>query len=1697
MAESKDDITISYQFTIKEAKDQGLVFGSPEFKIDGITNPSSIDGISFQDIFAAILSDSTLNTIMTNRSDTAEGFAIIESAQTTSNLEERTNITKKMNEQTIKDKENIIKNTFASNLNRAKTEPIFAAILDDNLPKISDEVFEERLTQLIARYGSLTKLILLDDLFKMGKFEGKFGIFEKFDMSIFKGKDIKISLAAFLFYVAKTFMRIPIVLLTASTTENELKNYENAVINDNEKTKYNNCIEIYKQLRTHIYPNEINSVKNKSLITGITASSSGNSSNIYKSFLKSEVEISIDMLCFLLIYLLTTSTDKNYDYYIIAFCERMIYIIDYWTNKDSVSNTNETNQKVTRLGQLHFTSIKVNVDNDIDESTSEKSRYFSAILQRIHNTNDNLITFVKIRKGQVTIDKSKTNTTVNDNKTMNIRYSGIADPDPKKINKQTGKITQDNKILELRYDDNVKPFYNDCKIVDNNGDPTVIYARYDSKCDSKDNDNEYKPDIEESERASSVEYKHDFNLGPFTYIYDENMKNKDIAESAIFKKKILQKLTESKGIPVCIIGYGASGSGKTSVLVQLSASNKAAEPGILMYVSDALGEKGYINCAVRVIEFGKIGNETPGSANENAFIGSYKYNNNKNWKLIGDTFSMDFETISGMKTEKECTRGSMFKDLLRFLEHARVVRRTPNNPVSSRTHIIISLTYSNGTDTKKLFICDLAGVENAFECDSISNDISDKNSADKFNTIITKNPPPCESNIASSVTTRQASTESSASPERQPPQISSAGPSSTGPSSPGPSSSGPASSGPSSSGPASSGPASSGPASSGPAAGTSASMPVDVFGTSTIYNATVNENATNSFDAYKRNVYPTIMNAKNEFNGIIENNENNFGLKDTINNIGSFVLNNRKYELGNYFNTIKKYINTGSTERKVKFKKLIDFITDLNALSVDENVTVTEKGLANGKCYNYSIKQMTTIPSDYFKVIEGNNTIYEYTKDNKKEYYQIIRSNNTTSIKEVTISDIYVLNVNGIKYNTLFKLCDEFTKEVKNKYSKFKKNIIQILNLRNYDEFDIENKFPQKNIANLPFINYIEKYLPIITSEHKYPPYEVITISIDGKSTTYKSYLHAFVDLGFITKDDPLTMKIASELPDNIIKEPPEGFINYYKKNPPAKVGSDGVKSTGKILYELIENEISEANISLNLNLNSELNKISNTKIPNENFYLLKNSDFNSTVKFSSTLPPTISDFKPNSRVFYNGINYDDKESLNPVLQSVNKYDVKISNEKITEVFKEKQIIKSFIDNYKSFLNDLLTSITPNPSNIYSLSLYLKTKFLNEFENKYNIFQRQVLLEQIVFTYDLVNDSLDSNYNTTTQGGNMQTGGGSEGFKKECEDRTLEGRYINKFLEEMRTGIAKYVANVTKKKGMPSFFSKCLPLQCNPAFKDCLGINNYNPVIPDKLDDENYGELVNTVIKYVKETETVSNTVTVIDPPPSNSTIANNIVFCVFCVLNLSEPPLVRDPPPVPYVDLTQIQQLYKILENLKIESFRDPVPILEDIKQEMLRITESDQFKAQYNSETDENLYINTVAYKLANTIKFEPDKLDSIIGYVKDFITFISNVNAATPIGTVLFTDSVAKNFVEVNTCNAYQQVKYGYLSEAAKEAVNSNLDNKGGSSNYEYHMNDDAIAEPKPTKSSGGVKNGNTRKIIYNQNNHTGNFRITKRK
>jgi hypothetical protein len=598
---NKNDIEIKYRFTITEKGNEGLVFGMPTFITDGLPD---IEGVDFEDIFKSILTDKSLETILNNRPDTIEGAQQIIIAQNESELKDRQQKVEIMNKGQNQALINEIEKKFTERVKDSGSNNDFPGISsDDELPEIFDDTFKSRLESLITHYNMLVNVIKNGKLFKMGKYEDIEDVkYPEFSINTFDNKDQKKSLVVFLFYVAKVFMRIPIVLLTASTTKQDLENYakqtydnQNITNIDTSNNEYIKSVANYDMLKKHIYPSEINGPNsgedgqnklgqsNRKLVQALTR---GNANIAYNALLNSKTPISIDMLCFLLIQLLSTmKSTENYYYFIIAFCERMIYIIKYWCSKDDQKET-------SKLINLHFNKIPVNniiVDNgDGTIKTEPKSRYFASILQKIHNTNDNLITFIKIRKGGVMADPTNSNKTLSNSDKMNIRYSGIPDKNDKK--KQTDTLTLDNRILELRYDNTTKPFYKDCYAIGK----TIIYKKKGEKCLTPSGDT-YKPKIPDASlNISDPSYNHDFNFGPFTHIYGADKSNKNIAESYIFKEKIVKKLMADH--PVSIIGYGASGSGKTSVLIQLSAPGKEPEKGVLMYISDEVGKKGFINC---------------------------------------------------------------------------------------------------------------------------------------------------------------------------------------------------------------------------------------------------------------------------------------------------------------------------------------------------------------------------------------------------------------------------------------------------------------------------------------------------------------------------------------------------------------------------------------------------------------------------------------------------------------------------------------------------------------------------------------------------------------------------------------------------------------------------------------------------------------------------------------------------------------------------------------------------------------------------------------------------------------------------------------------------------------------------------------------------------------------------------------------
>jgi len=139
------------------------------------------------------------------------------------------------------------------------------------------------------------------------------------------------------------------------------------------------------------------------------------------------------------------------------------------------------------------------------------------------------------------------------------------------------------KVMELNYSDDNKEYYKK----NNNGD-----------IEPKENNELYKIvddggfDIINANKRDNHPRKYIF--GEFNNIFTPEKKNNEIANQA---KEITRNLMEEK--PVFIIGYGASGAGKTSSLIYFS---KEKEDGILVEICNIMGREGYTNASIKSCE---------------------------------------------------------------------------------------------------------------------------------------------------------------------------------------------------------------------------------------------------------------------------------------------------------------------------------------------------------------------------------------------------------------------------------------------------------------------------------------------------------------------------------------------------------------------------------------------------------------------------------------------------------------------------------------------------------------------------------------------------------------------------------------------------------------------------------------------------------------------------------------------------------------------------------------------------------------------------------------------------------------------------------------------------------------------------------------------------------------------------------------
>jgi hypothetical protein len=261
---------------------------------------------------------------------------------------------------------------------------------------------------------------------------------------------------------------------------------------------------------------------------------------------------------------------------------------------------------------------------------------------------------------------------------------------------------------------------------------------------------------------TSTNYSNSYLFGNFTNIFLADKQNDTIANEI---PEIYKNLTAEKPKPVFILGYGASGAGKTSSLIY----NKEYQTnGVLIELCNKLGIEGkYNKLSLKYSEFYRKYSDNGGN-NKNIV------DDVKTGPSNGGDLHFTFKEVNGKKQfyldasynhtpihpyrlnamEEEFTKTNFPLDtplgeiIIHLVDTDRFVKATTNNPNSSRSHTLVYVFLENSpADTasaKKacIIVGDFAGVENKFDCESTTvidkflnvkrNDKGSKNNGENF-----------------------------------------------------------------------------------------------------------------------------------------------------------------------------------------------------------------------------------------------------------------------------------------------------------------------------------------------------------------------------------------------------------------------------------------------------------------------------------------------------------------------------------------------------------------------------------------------------------------------------------------------------------------------------------------------------------------------------------------------------------------------------------------------------------------------------------------------------------------------------------------------------------------------------------------------------------------------------------------------------
>jgi hypothetical protein len=335
-------------------------------------------------------------------------------------------------------------------------------------------------------------------------------------------------------------------------------------------------------------------------------------------------------------------------------------------------------------------------------------------------SSNNIITYLKINNTETVIGGNNKIDHAKKRAMYNQRFSLGLNQETYKSGDQT---KQKSTLLKLGYNDDEFPYYtctnNTAAITETN---MAEFRKHPKKFTLPQSGN----------GIVDINYKYKYYFGKFQEVFPlySGTDTNPISNQEISSRMDSVKSQLLLGKPVFIIGYGASGAGKTSTLI-----NYNGEDGILIHLCKNLIGNNFVKK-----NFNKLGiivkeyyvNTEPLVSDEYIFSVDDKTKDflYLNRKTDNGSISLDSPVGDGddsikpkhqyrVKDDFKLDQATKLGELLvHLVDLDRLVKATTNNSQSSRSHTLIFVKlYEEKANIGNLIIGDFAGVENKFRCD--------------------------------------------------------------------------------------------------------------------------------------------------------------------------------------------------------------------------------------------------------------------------------------------------------------------------------------------------------------------------------------------------------------------------------------------------------------------------------------------------------------------------------------------------------------------------------------------------------------------------------------------------------------------------------------------------------------------------------------------------------------------------------------------------------------------------------------------------------------------------------------------------------------------------------------------------------------------------------------------------------------------